>query len=57
MIYALVIICAISAGVCHWIARRRGASAAPWIAAAALIGPLAIPLAYLCVRPKRDSAP
>ncbi len=57
MIYALVILCIVSAGVCHWIAKRRGASAAPWIAAAVLFGPLAIPLAYFCIRHNREPGP
>ena len=44
LIVAIVIV---SSGICYNVAKRKHRSMAGWVALAALIGPLAIPLVYL----------
>lgn len=45
--FALVIISIVSAIICHFIAKRRGADAIFWGIMGMLIGPLAFPFALL----------
>jgi len=47
MVYVLFAVTIISMMVCHYIAKKRGLKPMHWVIIAAIIGPLAIPLALL----------
>ncbi|MGF1760777.1 hypothetical protein L4D76_23210 [Photobacterium sagamiensis] len=47
MAYVLFAVTIISMMVCHYIAKKRGLKPMHWVIIAAIIGPLAIPLALL----------